>query len=227
MPKPQCFRVLIIRRANAGKTTVLRAVCGTDEEPKVYDRKGHKVGSFRTVFRSARNKIAGAEGSGAILSPCAERGLHDIEYSMVFPSCPGFIFHDSRGFESGATDELDVVRDFIQARVDGKEQLHIIWYCIPTDTNRVITAAERVFFENIDTGRVPVLVLFTKLDALDAAAYTALEANGLSPAEAKKGAPAYAEEQFKKTHLPLINDQPYPPKGVVCLRSIFLATDLL
>lgn len=41
------FRILVIGRANSGKTTILRAVCGTaDEEPEVYDEKGCRVSTF-------------------------------------------------------------------------------------------------------------------------------------------------------------------------------------
>ena len=37
------FRVLIIGRANAGKTTILQRVCNTTEQPKIFDWKGHEV----------------------------------------------------------------------------------------------------------------------------------------------------------------------------------------
>ncbi|KDQ14383.1 hypothetical protein BOTBODRAFT_32845 [Botryobasidium botryosum FD-172 SS1] len=219
--RPTRFRVLIIGKANAGKTTILRAICGTDDEPEVYDDKGHRIGSVRTAFRSFRNKIT--RSSSAILSPSSMRGVHKIEYSLVFPSNRGYIFHDSRGFESGATDELELVRSFIQTRAasnDIDEQLHAIWYCFPADGNRLITAAEQEFFGKIDTGRVPVIAVFTKFDALDSAAFKILEEGGLSFNEAKQGAPGHAEELFKTTHLPLIQDQPHPPKGIVCLRNM-------
>ena len=36
------FRVLIIGRANAGKTSILQRVCDTTESPVVYRRKGSK-----------------------------------------------------------------------------------------------------------------------------------------------------------------------------------------
>jgi GTPase SAR1 family protein len=38
------FRVLIIGRANAGKTTILQRVCDTIEEPEIYNKDGEKVG---------------------------------------------------------------------------------------------------------------------------------------------------------------------------------------
>ena len=37
------FRVLIIGRANAGKTTVLQQVCNSTEDPEIYNDKGKKV----------------------------------------------------------------------------------------------------------------------------------------------------------------------------------------
>jgi GTPase SAR1 family protein len=44
--KDKCrkFRVLIIGRANAGKTTILQRVCDTTEDPEIYDKDGEKVG---------------------------------------------------------------------------------------------------------------------------------------------------------------------------------------
>ena len=37
------FRILVIGRANAGKTTLLQRVCKTMESPIVHDRRGKKV----------------------------------------------------------------------------------------------------------------------------------------------------------------------------------------
>jgi GTPase SAR1 family protein len=37
------FRVLIIGRANAGKTTILQRVCDTTEQPKIFNQTGHEV----------------------------------------------------------------------------------------------------------------------------------------------------------------------------------------
>ena len=50
---------------------------------------------------------------------------------MVFKSNPGFIFHDSRGFEAGGDSELRVVKEFVARRARQKRlrnQLHAIWY---------------------------------------------------------------------------------------------------
>jgi len=38
------FRILVIGRANAGKTTMLQKVCKTRENPEIYSSAGEKVG---------------------------------------------------------------------------------------------------------------------------------------------------------------------------------------
>ena len=45
------FRVLIIGRANAGKTSILQRVCDTTESPKIY-RRGEEVRSTNFVYKS-------------------------------------------------------------------------------------------------------------------------------------------------------------------------------
>jgi septin family protein len=37
------FRILIVGRANAGKTTILKKICNTTEDPEIHDRHGDKV----------------------------------------------------------------------------------------------------------------------------------------------------------------------------------------
>ena len=37
------FRILVIGRANAGKTTVLKRVCNTTEEPCIYDERNNNL----------------------------------------------------------------------------------------------------------------------------------------------------------------------------------------
>jgi len=37
------FRILVIGRANAGKTTILQRVCNTREKPEIYNSAGKKV----------------------------------------------------------------------------------------------------------------------------------------------------------------------------------------
>lgn len=37
------FRILVIGRANAGKTTLLKRVCNTTDEPCIYDEKSNSL----------------------------------------------------------------------------------------------------------------------------------------------------------------------------------------
>ena len=48
--KAGSFRVLILGRANAGKTTILEKVCNTVEEPDIFDVNGIKVQSRSTTI---------------------------------------------------------------------------------------------------------------------------------------------------------------------------------
>jgi tRNA pseudouridine-54 N-methylase len=60
-----------------------------------------------------------------------QRGEHDIENELMFKSNPGYIFHDSRGFESGSASEVERVKAFISDRSwtgDLPKQIHAIWW---------------------------------------------------------------------------------------------------
>ncbi|KAG8917645.1 hypothetical protein FRC02_002996 [Tulasnella sp. 418] len=127
------IRVLIIGKANTGKLTILQKMCGTTDTPTVIDRNGREI-------------------DPSILEDLTfMRGMHDIENELFFPSNPRLRFHDSRGFEAGSTEEIDKVRSFIADRanrIELKDRLHIIWYCVPMDQKRVLRKAELTFFEN-------------------------------------------------------------------------------
>jgi GTP-binding protein EngB required for normal cell division len=109
--KARRFRVLIIGRANAGKTTILQKVCNTVEKPQIFDCNGKKIKT-------------------SLVTPTVLRGMHDIKNELVFRSNPGFVFHDSRGFEAGGVAELNTVKDFVAERSEMRslsDQLHVIW----------------------------------------------------------------------------------------------------
>ncbi|KAH9047805.1 hypothetical protein EDB84DRAFT_1460331 [Lactarius hengduanensis] len=102
------FRVLIIGRANAGKTSILQRVCDTTDSPIIYRGK---------------EKIT--------LEPSVDRGEHTIDDQLVFSNHTGYIFHDSRGIESASTDELGILKEFIRRKCGEKRlqnRLHAIWF---------------------------------------------------------------------------------------------------
>ncbi|KAG6907274.1 hypothetical protein DXG01_009612 [Tephrocybe rancida] len=199
------FRVLIIGRANSGKTTILKKVCNSAEEPAIYSGEG------------------------------VSRGLHDINNEMIFKSNPRFIFHDSRGFEAGNTAELSYVKNFIVQRAKKRrlrDRVHAIWYCIPLNDNRPVTKAEVDFFSECGTGHahssysaVPVIVLFTKLDALDDKGYQMIFKDNpdISHDDAAEQAPVRAQKLFDEMlpKLPIFTSR-YPPKNHVVLRGMNL-----
>ncbi|KAF8265855.1 hypothetical protein EI94DRAFT_1685070, partial [Lactarius quietus] len=101
------FRVLVVGRANAGKTTILQRVCETTDSPTIY--RG------RVVVRGP--------------SFCLRRGEHEIDDELVFSNYPGYVFHDSRGIESGGIEELEILKGFIQRKCGEKrlgDKLHAI-----------------------------------------------------------------------------------------------------
>ncbi|KZP07221.1 hypothetical protein FIBSPDRAFT_841461 [Athelia psychrophila] len=200
------FRTLIIGRANSGKTTILQKVCGTTKQPVVYDARGKQIKTRR------------------FLMPSSERGLHDINNTMVFESNPGFIFHDSRGFEAGGAQELDAVTTFLSDRASTTElqdQVHAVWYCIPLDDDRPFTRAEINFFSECGTGSaVPVIAIFTKFDAMDDKAFGELIEQGLSIDEARARAPDHAAVMFERDLKDVLYGMKHPPKSHVLLRDM-------
>ncbi|KAI9566086.1 hypothetical protein HD554DRAFT_2026150 [Boletus coccyginus] len=146
------FRILIVGRANAGKTTILRGICNSTENPEIYD------GLFYVILSHSWR--------------CGQsfRGMHNVENELIFRSNDKLVFHDSQGFEAGREDEFLEMKEFIADRSKTtilKKRIHAVWYCIPMDKlERAIQRAEEKFFEECDPGNVPVVVLFTKFDAL-------------------------------------------------------------
>ena len=60
-----------------------------------------------------------------------QRGIHDIENELIFRSNSHFVFHDSRGFETGSVNELDLMKTFVADRARTmklKDRIHAIWW---------------------------------------------------------------------------------------------------
>ncbi|KAF8799074.1 hypothetical protein BYT27DRAFT_7202008, partial [Phlegmacium glaucopus] len=138
-----------------------------------------------------------------------------------------------------------MVQEFIKERSKAKnvkEQLHAIWYCIPTSDDRPITAAEKKFFNECGTGlekieeeekydweyslreyyqvQIPVIVLWTKTDSLDVAKIKELMKEGRSRSEAMQEAPQKAWVDYESNIYPLFDRFKYPPKAYVVFRKM-------
>ncbi|KAG9034768.1 hypothetical protein FRB95_012589 [Tulasnella sp. JGI-2019a] len=190
------FRVLLIGRGNAGKTTILKKLCGETDVPIVRDRRGNLVSPVDS------------------LNPSSERGNHDIEHEITYPSREKFAFHDSCGLESGSDVEMQRIADFIarRAKMSLENGLHAIWICIALDDSR---PASRLF--DITTGEVTTIFVFTKFDALETLSYVALIRQGRSKRQANAASSEYAEHVFQEQWIPLLkvpNPPPPPPYHV-------------
>ncbi|KAI6138801.1 GTP-binding protein [Pisolithus tinctorius] len=195
-------------RANAGKTTVLQRVCNTTDQPEIFDGNGEKVDT---------GAVQGSLG----------RGYHNIEDELVFKSNPRYVFHDSCGFEAGSEEEFDKMKKFVTDQAKStklEKRIHAIWYCIPlNESHRMVMAAERKFFNECDSGRVPVIVLLTKADTLNLDAVQELMKRGLTVDDAMKEAPEI-EKQLQKGYLEKIkgwlNELKFPPQSYVVLTGM-------
>ncbi|KDQ53275.1 hypothetical protein JAAARDRAFT_137109 [Jaapia argillacea MUCL 33604] len=203
------FRILVIGKANTGKTTILHKVCNATPETKliIYDQNGKEVHS---------NDHQGWRTDGT-----ESRGEHNIEHQITFPGSH-FIFHDSRGFESGSVDEMVTVRNFLRVRSDRellKDKVHAIWYCVLMDDSRPLSDPELSFFKE-GTWGVPVIAIFTKFDAQINIAFGKLLENNKSDQEAFQEAPQYAEEVFQEQYLSRLKSVPYQPKKWMHLKDM-------
>ncbi|KAF8497218.1 hypothetical protein F5888DRAFT_1907042 [Russula emetica] len=163
------FRVLIIGRRNAGKTTILEKMTGSDEgaKPQIRDKQGRLV------------------NDPTLVKAGLERGMSMIDYEITYPSSPRFVFHDSRGIEAGAESDchgmeaeeghdssklrIEYIQKFIDDRAQRprtRDQLHAIWFCMPMDTPRVPSNEFELAFLDKVNRNVPVIVVLTKYEAL-------------------------------------------------------------
>ncbi|KAJ7289311.1 hypothetical protein C8J57DRAFT_1277312 [Mycena rebaudengoi] len=190
------FRILIIGNANAGKTTILKNVCCGNSEVE--------------------------------LEPSIRRGEHDIETEIMYPTDFGFVFHDSMGFEAGTATELKEVERFLASRAQKeqlKDRVHAIWYCLSTSGDRSMTEAEMSFF-HMNTGDVPIIVIFTKVDTLERKAFNKLLRQGVPFSDAKREAPAEAEAAFQRDYFKQLehylqgNERTSAPVRIMQLRDM-------
>ncbi|KAF8728320.1 hypothetical protein AX14_006792 [Amanita brunnescens Koide BX004] len=99
-----------------------------------------------------------------------------------------------------------------------KDQLHAIWYCIPMDSPRPLLSTELEFFSK-GTGNVPLVLIFTKFDAL--VIQEAVMLYDFEEFEDKWGrARENAHITFKNKYLAKVMSTEYPPKAYVRLEDM-------
>ncbi|KAI5996612.1 GTP-binding protein, partial [Pisolithus orientalis] len=197
--------VLVMGRANVGKTTILQRVCNSTDKPEVFNVKGNKI-------------------DDTVMQGTLAHGYHRIEQELIFQSNPGFVFHDSCGFEAGAAEEFDQMKEFVVDRAATlRSKATECRFCIPmTENYRTVTAAEQKFFNECDTGHVPVIVLLTKVDTLHLDAIEELEDEGWEIEGAQEKI-AERERELLEKWLAHIKHElgkcKFPPKGYVSLQN--------
>jgi GTPase SAR1 family protein len=114
------------------------------------------------------NKVFGVEMTEE--STTYSQGVHDINKAFESPNHPGLLIHDSRGWQAGSDDELDLIAKFLRHRAfqkDPAESLHVIWFCVDSDVSRIEEADKRTFQTIAQySHNVPVFVVGTKKDKL-------------------------------------------------------------
>lgn len=87
------FRILIVGRANAGKTTILKKICGTNEEPETYDSNGKKVWNLGCTFKWIVVLRTHYDQVDTVLRPSAEVillilwGYHNLTIIIISVDC--------------------------------------------------------------------------------------------------------------------------------------------
>ncbi|KAJ7488038.1 hypothetical protein FB451DRAFT_1025345 [Mycena latifolia] len=212
--KERCprFRILVLGRRNAGKTTILKKMCGSDgSDLEIINVEGEKVASSTT-------------------STWIRRGMSDIENEITFKNNPLFVFHDSRGVEAGAEHEqnsplsTEYLWNFLEKRSEEtriRDQVHAVWFCIPMDNPRAPSAEFELAFFNARCSPVPVIAVFTKFESLLDEAYDNLpDDDESSDAERDEEALKVAQSKFKATVLKAIQSTKCPPNQCVQVQNL-------
>ncbi|KAJ7488082.1 hypothetical protein FB451DRAFT_1025576 [Mycena latifolia] len=223
--KKRCprFRILVLGRRNAGKTTILNKMCKSDgSDLEIIGVNGKKVTSSATSYILLE------------IDHHIQRGMSDIENEITFKSNPLFVFHDSRGIEAGAEHEknsalsTEYLWNFLEKRSETtslRDQVHAIWFCIPMDNPRAPSPEFELAFFNAKRSPVPVIAVFTKFESLLDEAYDNLpEDDDSSDADRDEKALKVAQSKFNATVLKAIQSTTYPPNEVVQLQNLNEAT---
>ncbi|KAI0540934.1 hypothetical protein GGR58DRAFT_458415 [Xylaria digitata] len=153
-----------------------------------------------TLINKVFGSIVTEESSG-------DHGIHDVDEGFEMDTLPGLIVHDSRGFQSGATEEIELLEKFVKKRAAAakpEDRLDAIWFCIDVPSTRVVHEADRKIFDILDkyARAVPVILVRTMKDRFINEHYGAareqLEDAGYTGEELDRRARAQAEENFSR-----------------------------
>ncbi|KAI0317455.1 hypothetical protein OF83DRAFT_1083580 [Amylostereum chailletii] len=130
-------------------------------------------------------------------------GVHDITTPLTSKGNNRFVLHDSQGFECGEEGNLQTVLNFIdeQAKMTAlQDQLHAIWLCIeiPFANGRTFETGDERLLREVE-GKVPIFVVFTKLDILRMRIQQALDES--------EEAESMSDEEFDKAVSSAVNDK--------------------
>ncbi|KAJ7730913.1 hypothetical protein B0H16DRAFT_207391 [Mycena metata] len=118
------FRILVIGGADAGKTTLMKKLCDSIEDPEVFSPSGEKIDPSNVAKR-------------------------DINNQLVFKSNQRLIIHEAHDDELRQITAFTASRA-VAKKVS--EQLHAIWYCLPADTGRPLSTTNKRFFDTRSPG---------------------------------------------------------------------------
>ena len=81
-----CFRILVIGRSNAGKTTLLQRVCNTTELPEVFNAKGEKVWRLTAQYEKIMHEYSQLDATvvQGSLEVCFTILVHDTN-ALIMP----------------------------------------------------------------------------------------------------------------------------------------------
>ncbi|KAF8325361.1 hypothetical protein F5887DRAFT_1202439, partial [Amanita rubescens] len=194
------FRILVIGRANAGKTTLLKRVCNTREDP-VYNQRGiHNVQeefSFKSNPQFIFHDSPGFEAGG-------EQELQDVL---------SFIQEKAKATE--VKDQIHAIWCVILP-LCGSATDNVFRFCFAPDVSRPLLELEQRFFNEQYCGNgkitVPVVAIFTKFDDLITQVYDRNEEDEKN----REIACATLEKKFEKP----LKGYKFPPCAYVRFESI-------